>query len=125
MFFQKIDWKLKWNFQSLSDWKYKVVELSEWRSNLQNSLYWWWYIPHIIEVFWERGIYIKSDELHENLKELLLQKRKLNKLTWTYKKYIKSTSDMTKKEFIQYLKDVENYMFQEHDITIPPHDIDF
>ena len=124
MFFQKIEWKLKWNFQSLSDWKYKAVRLSEWRSNLQNNLYWWWYIPSIKNWFWEKWFFITENEIHESLKEILLQEKKLNKITWTYRKYLKSTANMNKKEYTQFLKDVEYYMLEKHDITIPPHDLD-
>lgn len=125
MFFQKIDWKLKWNFQSLPNWKYKSVRVSEWRSNLQNALYRGWYIPNIKLAFAEEGRFMSEDEIHESLKEIILQEKRFNPITWTYKKYIKSTKTMTKVQFVQYLKDVEYYMIDRHEIAIPPHDIDF
>jgi len=121
MYFEKKDWKIKWKFSELKDWKYKTVKLSEWRTNLQNNLYFWWYIPHIQEWLWELGHFVPNDKIHEDLKEILLQDKKLNELTWTYKKYVKSTANLNKKEFIKYLNDVEKYVFTAFHFSIPDH----
>lgn len=124
MFFEIKEWKLKGNFTTLKSWKYKCTKLSEWRSNLQNNLYWWWYIPHIqkwLEDLWYK---LTSNKIHEDLKEILLQDKKLNEITWTYKKYVKSTADLNKKEFMSYLWDIENYVYETFKFSIPPHDFD-
>lgn len=121
MIIRKEKWVIKWDFSSLKDWKYRVSSVEEWRSKLQNDLYWGWYIPHILSSFDEKGIFITKEEIHEWLKEKLLSYRKKNKLTWSYKKYVWSTANLNKKEFVKFLWDVEKYIFREFEVVIPDH----
>jgi hypothetical protein len=41
------------------------------------------------------------------------------KITWKRRVKRKSTSELNKKEFSQYLKDIENYLWQNYEISHP------
>jgi len=121
MIFEKKEWKIKWDFSKLKDWKYKTSSIEKWRTKLQNDLYWGWYIPHIKREFDEKWNFITEEEVHDWLKEKLLSYRKKNKLTWTYKKMVWSTKKLKRKGFMKFLKDIEYYMFRDFEIVIPDH----
>lgn len=124
MFFRIEKWTIKGDFKSLKNWKYKSVKLDEWRSNLQNNLYWGWFIPHIKEWLAESWNFITENKIHEDLKEILLQDKRLNEITWTYKKYVKSTANLNKKEFKKYLDDIEKYVFDCFGFIIPSYELE-
>ena len=80
------------------------------------------YLPHIKQWFEEKWHFLTENKIHEDLKQILLQDKKLNEITWVYETYTKSTATMTKIEYMNYLKDVDKYMIDTHEIIIPPHE---
>jgi len=97
----------------------KLTEIRENRSQQQNRLMWQW-LGDLQKCFNEKGIFITCSDLHEGLRDKLIK--------WTYHKNIitwrrvvkrKSTSELNKKEFSEYLKDIEKYLWQTYEISYP------
>ena len=114
---------IKW-LESKPDWIYKVQEHKETRSQAQNRLYWMW-LHDLVKCFDEKGIFITTDDLHEWLREKLIEAYPhKNTFTWELKMKRKSTTQLTKKEFNEYIDKVEKYLWQVFEIAHPlPTDI--
>ena len=99
-----------------------ILDIKEYksnRSNNQNSLY-WAYITDLKQTFEEKGIFITVDDLHEWLKTKLIKwTYKKNSITWQRILKRKSTTKLNKKEFSSYMKDIELYLIQEFEISVP------
>jgi len=109
------DWK-RIGKNPLKDWVYKYQNQT--RSLNQNALY-HKYIADIKKAFDDKGIFITTDDLHEGLKQKLLpNKYKKNPLTLKRTVIQKSTAKLNKKEFSEYIKDIEKYLIQEFDIYV-------
>jgi len=97
----------------------KLEEIKENRSQAQNRLYHKW----LSDLNWEldnKWIFITTNDLHEGLRDKLIKwTYKTNTLTWRRLVERKSTTKLTKKEFSQYLKDIEKYLRQTFEITHP------
>ena len=102
-----------------------TMDLYKKRSIPQNDLYWGWYIPHLVKWFADLWIFTESETVHETLKDILLSKRKKNKITKKYRKVTLSTTDLNTKEFKKYLEDIEILAMDRWRIIIPPHDNNF
>ena len=111
-FFKKEWWKIVWFFPKLKDWNYEIIEIKENRSLAQNNLY-FWYLNNIKKAFDDIGVY-------EGLRDKLIPwKYKKNCITWKRLVKRKSTTKLTKKEFSNYIKDIEKYLYQTYEITAP------
>ncbi len=103
---------------------FKIDQYFETRTMSQNRLY-HQYIEDLVWCFEEKGIFITHDDLHEWLRDKLIKwSYEINPVTWKRLVKRKSTTELNKKEFSQYLKDIENYLWQTFEITQPlPTDI--
>jgi len=116
-----------WTKQQLQEYRNKIEdtqickleEIKENRSQAQNRLYHKW----LSDLNWEldnKWIFITTNDLHEGLRDKLIKwTYKTNTLTWRRLVERKSTTKLTKKEFSQYLKDIEKYLRQTFEITHP------
>ena len=96
----------------------QVKELRETRSQAQNRLYWQrlWLIR---EWFAEKWILIHQNDLHEWFKEKFIKTTyRVNKLTKKRYKQEKTTTNLDKKEFSQYLKDIDSYLYQMFEMIV-------
>lgn len=98
---------------------FEIKEFKENRTQRQNRLYWKW-INDLVWCFDEKWIFTTSEDLHEWLKVKLIKwKYVLNSFTNKRELKRKSTTDLNKKEFSQYIKDIEKYLWQTFEITHP------
>lgn len=99
-----------------------IFELKEYkptRSNKQNNLY-WAYITDIKTAFENKWIFITIDELHEWFKTKFIKWNYVNNsITWQRITQRKSTTELNKKEFSRYIKDIELYLIQQFEISVP------
>lgn len=104
----------------------KLEEIKETRSWAQNRLYHKW-ITDLCNVFDDRWIFITHDDLHDWLRDKLIKwTYKTCKITWKRRVERKSSSKLKRKEFSQYLKDIENYLRQTYEISHPlPTDLEY
>jgi len=97
----------------------KLEEIKETRSQSQNRLYHKW----LTDLRWElddKWIFITAKDLHNGLRDKLIKwTYETNALTWKRLVKRKSTTELTKKEFSQYLKDIEKYLRQTFEVTHP------
>ncbi len=77
-----------------------------------NKLYWGWYLRILSQ---ELG-YLVSEELHEELKLLLLPR---DSLLQPGKKVGGSTTKLTRREFSDYLERIQAWALQFHNINLP------
>lgn len=123
-YFEINDNKIVWWLPKVDNWKYELKEKSETRSQAQNRLYHKW-ITDLVSVFDNKGIFITHDDLHEWLRDKLIKwTYEINPITKRRLVVRKSTAELKKEEFSQYLKDVENYLWQTFEVSHPlPTDI--
>lgn len=102
----------------------KLEEIKETRSEAQNRLYHKW-IWDLTWVFADKWIFITPDDLHEWLRDKLIQWwYKKSPLTWRRITKQKTTTNLNKKEFSKYLEDCEKYLWQTFEVSHPlPTDI--
>jgi hypothetical protein len=62
-----------------------------------------------------------KDDIHKHLKDKLLSFEEYDPLEKKNVVRVKSTTDLNKKEFIQFLNDIEKYMWSYHEYVIPLH----
>ena len=97
---------------------FELKEYKQTRTQLQNNLY-WGYLLLITKAFEDKGIFITSEDLHEWLREKLIKwKYKRNVFTWKRKLHRKSTTELNKQEFSEYLKDIDKYLWQTFEISV-------
>jgi hypothetical protein len=119
----------KWKTNALRDYlnelpegKYKiVVQKADKRSNDQNSYYW-----QILELYVYPGLYdlgwrqIKSKEdAHDFMREMFLKTKEINNETGEERMRIKSTTELTKMQFSEYLQEIWQWAAEYLSITIP------
>lgn len=98
---------------------YNCKEIKESRSQAQNRLYHQW-VGNLAKVFKDQWTFITPNDLHECLRDTLLEgQEKINILTWEVRQVKKSTVKLTKKEFTQYIKDIEHYLWQARGVSHP------
>ena len=99
-----------------------IFELDEFkptRTKLQNNLY-WSYITDIKQAFEDKWVFITIDDLHEWFKTKFIKwSYKNNSITWQRITQRKSTTELNKKEFSRFIKDIELYLFQTYEISVP------
>lgn len=111
---ETIDWLHK-----QPDGIYKCQEIKESRSQAQNRLYHQW-LRDIVWQFEERGDIIPKDDLHEWLRDKLIESEYYtNTLTWEEKVKDKSTTKLNKKQFNKYIEDIERYLWQNFQVSHP------
>ena len=98
---------------------FKLDEFKPTRTNLQNNLY-WSYITDIKQAFEDKWVFITIDDLHEWFKTKFIKwSYKNNSITWQRITQRKSTTELNKKEFSRFIKDIELYLIQTFDISVP------
>jgi len=110
---------LEW-LKTISDDKIiKSEVINETRSWQQNRLYHKW-LTDIVWEFEKKWIFITSEDLHEGLRDKLIKwKYQRNLFTWKRKLHRKSTTELSKKDFWSYIKDIEKYLWQTYEISHP------
>ena len=103
-------------------WIDEIVRLEvmkETRSQAQNRLYWDW-LWDLTKCFLDKGIFITSEILHVWMSTKLIKwTYSKNPITWQRTLTRKSTKKLNKKEFSEYLKNIEYYLQQTYDISFP------
>ena len=98
---------------------FEIDELKETRSQAQNRLLWKWYCDITKALFTEKWAFITTQDLHDWLKEKLIPtKYKYNKFTKKRYKIEKSTAKLSKKQFNEYLKEIDKYLWQYFEIVV-------
>ena len=98
---------------------FKLDEFKPTRTKLQNNLY-WSYITDIKQAFEDKWVFITIDDLHEWFKTKFIKwSYKNNSITWQRITQRKSTTELNKKEFSRFIKDIELYLIQTFDISVP------
>ena len=98
---------------------FKLDEFKPTRTNLQNNLY-LSYITDIKQAFEDKWVFITIDDLHEWFKTKFIKwSYKNNSITWQRITQRKSTTELNKKEFSRFIKDIELYLIQTFDISVP------
>ena len=98
---------------------FKLDEFKPTRTKLQNNLY-WSYITDIKQAFEDKWVFITIDDLHEWFKTKFIKwSYKNNSITWQRITQRKSTTELNKKEFSRFIKDIELYLFQTYEISVP------
>ena len=98
---------------------FELKEFKATRTNLQNNLY-WSYITDIKQAFEDKGVFITIDDLHEGFKVKFIKwSYKNNSITGQRITQRKSTTELNKKEFSRFIKDIELYLIQTYDISVP------
>ena len=98
---------------------FELKEFKATRTNLQNNLY-WSYITDIKQAFEDKWVFITIDDLHEWFKTKFIKwSYKNNSITWQRITQRKSTTELNKKEFSRFIKDIELYLIQTYDISVP------
>ena len=98
---------------------FKLDEFKPTRTNLQNNLY-CAYITDIKQAFEDKWVFITIDDLHEWFKTKFIKwSYKNNSITWQRITQRKSTTELNKKEFSRFIKDIELYLIQTFDISVP------
>lgn len=114
-------WNKKNIIDFLEEWKkYKCDEFVENRSQAQNRLYHGRLSDISRSLLREKWACIWVTDLHEWLKEKFISTRyKFNKLTKKRYKQEKTTTTLNKKQFSQYLKDIDWYLWQMFELIVP------
>ncbi len=118
MIWIKTELQKEWD-KILDDAIIKLEKITENRSLSQNRLY-WSYISDLMDCFYEKGIIISKDDLHEWLSQKFIEwNYKMNSITWMRMILRKSTTKLTKKEMSKYIDKIEKYIIQTYDISCP------
>lgn len=98
---------------------FKIDQYLENRTQSQNRLY-HAYIEDLVWCFEEKWIFITHDDLHEWLRDKLIKGNyEINPVTGKRLVKRKSTTQLNKKEFSKYIKDIEMYLLQTFEISCP------
>lgn len=100
------------------DKRYKCDVYSPTRTVAQNDLM-WGRLGDISKWFIDKWIFISQNELHEEFKRKFIKpKYKKSKLTWKRYRLEKTTTNLSKIEFSQYLKDIDWYLYQTYELIV-------
>jgi len=104
---------------------YDVKEVSETRTLQQNALIWAVVYPQVQKAFNELGIKYSIEVIHKAFKKICLPplKRKRNPISWKYDKEEPTTTNLSKKEFTKYIRDIEEYAIEELNYTLDLRDL--
>ena len=104
----------------LIEWKwYDVIELKETRTIRQNNFLHWVVYPQVEKAYKETGTIYWVDTIHGAFKLILLKKkRKYNKLAKRYEITEPTTTTLSKKEFTEYVRAIEEYCMSELNYTL-------
>lgn len=106
-------------FNSQLDYfKDKAVELilrkkKKYRSIQQNKLMWVYYTMIAHELGYTK------DEIHSILKSKFLKSEKVNEETGVIYPYVKSTTDLTTTEMLDYISDIQKFAAEELGMNLP------
>jgi len=109
-------------FEALKDGKYKVeISPLNTRSLNQNSYYWMMLTEYVQPALYDIGWSdIKTKEAaHEFVAGLFLKRKIINEQTWEETQRVKSTTELSKTEFNEYLEDIWKWAAEYLSITIP------
>jgi hypothetical protein len=107
MIFEVKEGKLKWDFASLKNGKYKCSELKETRS-LQLNNYYWLCLWFIVEEYTNYWYVHTTDFLHDRFKRCFLPKVRVKSdftKQFIYKAW--TTTKLSNKEFVKYLNNIK------------------
>lgn len=107
-YFEITKGKILWFFPTLTDWKYKIVEMKRIRSLEQNRLYWWYIIKYIVLMYKEIWIIHTKDFVHEKFKMAFLHRDRI--YSDFSKKYILkywSTTTLKIKQFTEFINHIK------------------
>ena len=121
-YFTKINWVISWFWlkeflDKCSDWMYKVEISKQYkiRSLQENKYYFWIILKMLSDELW-----YEVDEVHELMKERFLTKiEKLKSEKRVKLKRTKSTSELTTKDFEDYLENIRVFASKYLNIIIP------
>jgi hypothetical protein len=109
-------------YDSLKKLESKTVSLTlgEWRNtrSIQENRYYWGVIIRIFEDYIGNKDN-QSGDAHEHLTSQFLKYRKKDPITGRYRTYIKSTSDLTTKEFEDYCSTCRTYLNSTFGLCVP------
>jgi len=89
------------------------------RTNKQNALY-WKYLEDLTKELAKNNIQTNKDRLHIWLSNYLLAgSYRICEITWKRLVERKSTTELSKIEFSQYIKDIEKFMWEQYQTTCP------
>ena len=98
--------------------KFEIKQFKENRTLRQNRLYHQrlWFI---VKAFDNKWIFITSEDLHEWLRDKLIKgKYQRNVFTGKRKLHRKSTTELNKKDFSEYLSNIDKYLWQNFEISV-------
>lgn len=105
--------------KELWDKIYSCKELKETRSQAQNRLMWDWLRDISDTIYKENWKWYSPTQLHNWFKEMFIKTTyTYNKLTKKRFKNEKTTTTLNKKEFSQYLTDIDRYLFEFENIVV-------
>lgn len=130
LFFGKVvDGKLKLTrrteFQELLNlYEGKEIEVSvdkkrNTRSVSQNSYLWGVVIPVVQDGLKGMGMKATKEETHELLKMKFLQKELVNELTGEIMRYVGSTTELSKSEFMDYISEIQQFCSEFLNVYLP------
>lgn len=89
------------------------------RSILQNNFYWGVVCSAVQQGLWAQGMRTNLSETHELLKHRFRKKELVNEATGEVFEYTGSTTDMSKFEFMEYIKSIQEFSATFLGIVIP------
>lgn len=97
----------------------EVREIKDNRSKKQNRLY-FGYLADIRDYLKDSWMMMTNMALHESFKDTFIEwVHSISILTWKPICERKSTTELNKWEFSQYIKDIQNYLRDSYNIDIP------
>ena len=104
---------------------YDVKEVSETRTLQQNNLLWAVVYPQVQKAFNELGIIHSIKVIHKAFKDIFIPPtiEEYNPISWKYDKEEPTTTNLSKKEFTKYIRDIEEYCIEELNYTLDLRDL--
>jgi hypothetical protein len=97
----------------------EIMEHRPRRTDRQNRYYWPCFVQPLAEFLREQGDLTEDEEAHELIKAKFLRKTIVNKKTGEVMEYVGSTTDLTTKEFNEYLNRVAFWLADMFGIVVP------
>lgn len=106
-------------YKQRGDVLFECKEVKMTRTKAQNNFLWAYYENIKKALIEKEGLFHTEQEIHEWLKDKLLKWTYVkNPLTWKRIVRRKSTTKLSKKEFTQYIKDIEMYLYREYELSV-------
>jgi hypothetical protein len=97
----------------------EIMEHRPRRTDRQNRYYWPCFVQPLADFLREQGDLTEDEEAHELIKAKFLRKTIVNKKTGEVMEYVGSTTDLTTKEFNEYLDRVAFWLADMFGIVVP------